>query len=49
MSRFLGLDEVWGGSRETKVKRSEATEARGAQQPKLMHREEVGGCTWVGM
>ena len=24
------------------------TETRGAQQPKLMHREEVGGWRWAG-
>ena len=33
-----------GGSRATK----RSDETRGAQQPKLMHREEVGGWRWAG-
>ena len=45
MSRFLRLEEVWEGvlCDEDDAK----TETRGAQQPKLKHREEVGGWKWV--
>ena len=36
------------GSRATKARAKGGDETRGAQQPKLMHREEVGSWRWVG-
>ena len=34
------------GSRATRAKAKQGDETRGAQQPKLMHREDVGGWRW---
>ena len=37
-----------GRAKGQPVRRRRREETRGAQQPKLMHREEVGGWRWVG-